>query len=243
SKYDGAAMEIKRATVVANEKKPIARLIKKQAEAMLEEKGIKVSSSSPNLVVTVGGDGTVLFSKNYYGVPFFAIGSNTSFICQAKFSNWKEKLSKAISRPVLEKRLLLSCLVDGKRLPYVLNEVGIRNPQPRVLSIHLSAGKKDFAFRADGVLFSTPTGSPAYAYSCGGKQMKKWERKYQVVAISSFRRIFKPMILDSSVRCKVRISGSDKAQIFLDGQSAGWFGQNNILSVSAAKKPFYFLRV
>jgi NAD+ kinase len=235
-------MRISRAAVVANEKKPIARSVKREVRKFLEARGIQITNSSPQLVVSVGGDGTVLFSKKHYGVPFFAIGSSTSFICQAKFSNWEGKLARALASPCLEKRLMLSCFLDGKRLPPALNEVGIRNPEPRVLSIHLSAGKKQYAFRADGILLSTPTGSPAYAYSCGGREMKKTDRKYQAVAISPFRRLFSPLLLSASTRCALRISGHERAQLFLDGQIVRGFTEKNSLSVSVSKKPFYFLK-
>ncbi len=226
----------------ANQKKPIARKIKAEAEKFLLARGVRLSSS-PQLVITVGGDGTVLFSKKHYGIPYFAIGSRTSFICQAKFPDWRNKLSRALSNLRTEKRLLLSSSINGKPLPLALNEVGIRNPEPRVLSIHLSAGKKHFAFRADGILFSTPTGSPAYCYSCGGKQMKKSGSRFQAVAIAPFRRSFKPAILQPSVQCTIRISGKERAQLFIDGQDFGYFTEKDALRVTAAKKKFLFVKI
>jgi len=236
-------MRILRALVIANEKKPIAQQVKKQAQEFLVSRGIRISSSSPQLIITVGGDGTVLFSKRYYGIPFFSIGSQTSFICQANFSDWRKKLSKALRSPRLERRLLLEATLNSRKLPLSLNEIGIRNPEPRILSMHLQAGSRHFAFRADGVFFSTPTGSPAYCYSCGGKEMEKGEQRYQIVAIAPFRRIFKPTIIQASAACTLRISAPDKAHLFVDGQPAGIFSKGQTLRVSAAKKKFWFVKI
>src|SRR3990167_2511343 len=112
---------ISRAFVIANGKKPIARKVKKEVRGFLSMRGIGISARSPHIIITVGGDGTVLFPKKYYGIPFFSIGSKTSFICQADFSNWKKKLARAISRPLaLERRLLLEASVNGKKLPLAL---------------------------------------------------------------------------------------------------------------------------
>lgn len=233
--------KISSAAVVANRNKPIALRVKKEAERFLLQRGIR-PRAHPQLVVSVGGDGTVLFAKKHYGIPFFAIGSTTSFICQAKFSDWKAKLSRALSRPRTEKRLLLSSSINGKPLPPALNEIGIRNPEPRVLSIHLLAGSRHYAFRADGVMFCTPTGSPAYCYSCGGRQMKKGEWKYQAVAISPFRRLFSPTILPANSTATLRISGSERAQLFIDGQTVGTFTQKQTLRVRGSRKPFLFLK-
>ncbi|MFA6490210.1 MAG: hypothetical protein WCT52_06075 [Candidatus Micrarchaeia archaeon] len=234
--------KIKRAIVLANKNKPIARQVKSKVEAYLCSRGVSVSAARPQLVVTVGGDGTVLFSKRYYGIPFFSIGSGTSFVCQADFSNWQRKLSRALAKPSLDRRLLLDCRLGGRHLPPTLNEIGIRNPEPRVISIHLQCGLRHFAFRADGVFFSTPTGSPAYAYSCGGVQMGKNSQDYQAVAISPFRRLFKPQIIKKGTACTLRISGHERAQLFIDGQPIGVFTEKNTLAVRAARKPFLFLK-
>ena len=115
-------------------------------------------------------------------------------------------------------------------MPPSLNEIGIRNPEPRVLSMHLEVGrhaprgpmaegvrKRHYAFRADGLLFCTPTGSPAYCYSCGGRQMKKADARFQAVAISPFRRTFAPLMLARGARCTMRMSGPERAQFFIDG--------------------------
>ena len=234
---------ILRAFVIANGKKPIARKVKKEVRGFLSMRGIGISARSPHIIITVGGDGTVLFPKKYYGIPFFSIGSKTSFICQADFSNWKKKLARVISRPLaLERRLLLEASVNGKKLPLALNEIGIRNPEPRLLSIHLQSGKKHAAFRADGVFFSTPTGSPAYCYSCGGKEMKRTANAYQAVAIAPFRRLFAPAIFPASANCTLRISGAGISHLFIDGQPHGSFSEKQTLRVKGSKTPFHFVR-
>ena len=232
-----------RALVVANEKKPVARQIKKEVQKFLLQRGIQTSPSAPQLIITVGGDGTVLFSKKYYSLPFFSIGSQTSFICQANFSDWKKKLSQALRSHKLEERLLLEATLNGKKLPLSLNEIGIRNPEPRILSMHLQSGKRHFAFRADGVFFSTPTGSPAYCYSCGGKEMKKTGQKYQIVAIAPFRRLFKPTTIPASSSCTLRISAPDTAHLFIDGQPAGTFSEKQTLKIRGSKRKFLFVKI
>ena len=247
-------MEVKRAIVLANRRKPQTASVKREVGRFLLARGISLTSKNPQLVITIGGDGTVLYHKRHYGVPFFAIGSQTSFICQAAFSNWKHKLARVLSSLTGEPRLMLSCSIDGKKMPLALNDIGVRNPEPRVLSLHLEVGRhaprgsmasarsRHYAFRADGVLFCTPTGSPAYCYSCGGRQMKKGDARYQAVAISPFRRIFKPIILAKGARCTLRLSGPERAQFFIDGHLFRLFTSKNTLRVWAEKKPFLFAK-
>jgi NAD+ kinase len=247
-------MRVKRALVFANRKKPQTAALKREVERFLLAHGVSLSGR-PQLVITIGGDGTVLYHKRHYGVPFFAIGSNTSFICQANFSNWKGRLPRALAHLRAEKRLMLECSIDGGKMPLSLNEIGIRNPEPRVLSMHLEVGRgasggppsraarsRHFAFRADGLLFCTPTGSPAYCYSCGGRQMPVRATSYQAVAISPFRRTFRPLILARTARCTLRLSGPERAQFFIDGHLFRAFTSKNTLRVWAARKPFLFAK-
>jgi len=238
----GACMRVERAAVFANMKKPQAKALRAEVERFLRAKGVLLSKK-PQLIITIGGDGTVLYHKRHYGVPFFAIGSQTSFICQSTFANWRKKLARALSSLRTEPRLMLSCSIDGRKMPLALNDIGVRNPEPRVLSLHLAVGARHYAFRADGVLFCTATGSPAYCYSCGGKQMKKGDTRYQAVAISPFRRIFKPLVLAQNARCTLRLSGPKRAQFFIDGHCFRPFTSKNTLKVWAGKKPFLFAKV
>ncbi|MEM4348375.1 MAG: NAD(+)/NADH kinase [Candidatus Anstonellaceae archaeon] len=231
---------LRRAVIISNPKKQAAKDIAKQVKRFLSTFNILITNNLPQLVVTVGGDGTVLFAKKYYGVPFFSIGSKTSFICQATFSDWKQKLLRVLKGFRKEPRILLEAKIGKKQFPPALNEVGVRSTKPQLLSFQLFVGKKKYAFRADGILFSTPTGSPAYCYSCGGKQMPKESNSYQAVAICPFRRTFKPIILSPSSKCKLHLSGNPKAHFFVDGKIMGSLSQGQILEVKVSNRLFFF---
>ncbi|MCX8197516.1 MAG: hypothetical protein N3G80_04350 [Candidatus Micrarchaeota archaeon] len=232
-------MKVKSAALVFNPKKHAARATARQVRNFLEKNKIKINQKNPQIVITIGGDGTILFAKKYYGIPFFSIGSQTSFICQATFADWKAKLKRVLLKPKLSKRILLEAKIAKYRLPLALNEVGARSSKPQLLQLQLFVGKRKYAFRADGVIFSTPTGSSAYCYSCGGKEMPKESSKYQIVAICPFRRSFKPIIL--SLPCRLHLAGMQKADVFVDGKVFSKLSQSDFLQVKISKKKFLFL--
>lgn len=213
-------MKLRSVGLVSNPGKPKAVELHREISAFLRARGVRVlPPTRAQVLVTVGGDGTILSAKARYPRPIFAVGSHTSFLCQTLFSRWQNDFARLVKNGFyLEKRTLLSSALDGKPLPDALNEVVIRNREHRILALHLIVGPRHYLFRADGIMFSTATGSRAYAYSCGGKEMKKDSRHYQIVAIAPFRRIFKPMMVKAGVRSRVIVESTCTADAVVDGQ-------------------------
>lgn len=213
-------MKLNAAKIVWNPKKPKAKIIAREVGRFLSARGIRVVAqpSKADLLIIVGGDGTLLYNKGFFRLPIFAIGSRRSFICQATAENWKKKLGRIINKGfTVEKRMMLACEVSGKVLENALNEVVIRSRNHRVIDMHLQIGRRRADFLADGVLFSTPTGSSAYCYSCGGKELPKNAGKYAVVAIAPYRRAFKPTVVSDSAECSA-YTESNSADLVFDGQ-------------------------
>ena len=73
--------------------------------------------------------------------------------------------------------------------------------------------------------------------------MPRGAESFEAVAISPFRRTFRPLILARTARCTLRLSGPERAQFFIDGHCFRAFTSKNTLRVWAGKKPFLFAKV
>lgn len=209
-------MKIRSAFVTPNPKKRLAVKLKREVEAFLGKHGVEVKREG-DILITIGGDGTMLYNKDRYKQPIFGIGSEKSFICQSNLMNWREKLSAVLRSPRIEWRSMLRCSISGRVYENALNEICIRSRDHRVIDVSLSFSGKNRKFRSDGLLFSTPTGSTAYAYSAGAPQLRPLARKYEVVPIAPYRREFKPVILPDSEKCEVSVTAGN-ADLVIDGQ-------------------------
>jgi len=230
------------AYVVANPKKPAVAKVKEEVEKFLAERKVGISSEG-KLLVTIGGDGTILHNNRHFDKDIFAIGSKSSFLCQARLENWREKLGKILSGYKVQKRMMLASELDGKRLPDALNEVCARNKEHRILVLGLEIGKKWHEFRADGVMFATPTGSPAYCYSCGGKELAADANEYQAVAIAPFRREFEPVVVPAEVKCRLIVESECDADVVIDGQEVFPLKQKSVVKVWVSDKKAKFVIV
>ncbi|MCL6088922.1 MAG: hypothetical protein M1530_02020 [Candidatus Marsarchaeota archaeon] len=235
---------LKRVAFASNPLKAHARRLRGRMGAYLRQVGVQVvSPRRAQVLITIGGDGTILYNKNRYRRAVWAIGSDTSFICQSNKKRWRKDLEPLVLGGFrTEKRLMLAATLNGKSLPDALNEVVVRSQYHRVLELQLSVGRRRIFFMADGLIFSTPTGSSAYAYSAGGREMERAARRYQVVPIAPYRRLFKPMVLGEHEVCRVRVVGTAKADAVVDGQMHRPIRGGSELVVRAARRDFEFVR-
>jgi NAD+ kinase len=143
--------------------------------------------SRADLVITIGGDGTVLGSSHFVtkgtmlGVNS-APGDSIGFFCTANRLNFETVFDKVLGgrrRPIALARL--SIRLNGKLLPELaLNDVLIVHSCPAATTRYL-IGTADLLEeqRSSGIWVSTPIGSTAGIRSAGGKVMPLGSRRLQ----------------------------------------------------------------
>ncbi|XP_068339614.1 NADH kinase-like [Pyrus communis] len=154
-----------------------------------------------NLVVTVGGDGTLLQASHFIddSVPVLGVNSDptqpkeveklsneidasrsTGYLCATTIDNFEEVLDNILQgRTIPSKLTRISVYVNSQVLPtYALNDVLIAHPCPAALSQFSFKIKRDGELcsplvnsRSSGLRFSTAAGSTAAMLSAGGFPM------------------------------------------------------------------------
>lgn len=129
-----------------------------------------------DLIITIGGDGTILEASAYaakFDIPLLGINTGRLGFMASMEKDELYNLSKLMSKDYkIENRMMLDCVhisEDGEKRYTALNDVVISGKYSRLSDFTVSAnGTMLSAVRADGLIFSTPTGSTAYALSAGG---------------------------------------------------------------------------
>lgn len=136
----------------------------------------------------------------------------------------------------------LDAWLNGRRVEPCLNEFCVKASGHRLLKFELIVGKKKFEFRADGVIFSTPTGSTAYAYSAGGVELKPNEKRYEAVAIAPYRRKFAYVVVGERVESKLKIECEEDAKLIIDGLIEQVVPKKSVLRVRKSSKTTKFVK-
>lgn len=191
-----------------------------------------LSSLSPDLVIVLGGDGTLLAAARVFarsGVPILSVNLGAlGFLTEVPLADiyahleaWSSGACCIESRTMLHSELWrdgkLNCAHEA------LNDVVVaKGAIARMGFFAVEVDEKlAAAFRADGVIVATPTGSTAYSLAAGGPVMVPRVDALIVTPICPHQLTLRPMVLPGESRILVRIEGiPDQTFLTVDGQEA-----------------------
>jgi NAD+ kinase len=204
----------------------------REVASFLEERGIEVELfhlPSPELgeydfIVSVGGDGTILqiLQGLKKSPPIFGINrGKIGILTHAEPENFKEELEKVLNGDYrVEEFMRIDCFVNSERIHTALNEIAILSSKPaRLIGLKvLVDGAEIEDMRADGMLFSTPLGSTAYALSTGGPVVDPYLPSILITPIAPFKLGWKPWIVRRDCVINVELHPEREALAISDGQ-------------------------
>jgi len=186
--------------------------------------GKPLSRINTDLLVTVGGDGTVLKAVREMPNPRTPIlGVNMGrrgYLTEVDPSGFEDALARWTGgRFQLEKLWKLSASYAGKTIGEGLNEALLTPAVPaKMLSLEISLrGRSFYSARADGLVVATPTGSTAHAFSAGGPVLESSLDNLALAFIAPLQPVRSIVVpVDASLRVSVGRPGPD-ANLSLDG--------------------------
>lgn len=203
----------------------VEAVVNEETADVLNADGVPVSEMGreADVVLTVGGDGTVLrtLSHMHDPVPLLCINTGrVGFLSGAAPDEALDKVSEILDGYEVEKRERLGVEVNGETLPPALNETVIVTSRPaKIMGFDvLHDGELVESIRSDGVVVATPTGSTAYSMSAGGPIVEPCVESRLVVPLAPFRMQVAPWVLGSHRRTTVVPTRVDKpATVVIDG--------------------------
>jgi NAD+ kinase len=213
--------------MVIHEGKQEALDLAKDLEAYLSDKRVEVGEDDPDLVVSLGGDGTMLRAAQVAhsaDAPLLGVNLGTlGYLTEVESHEAHAALDDIIAGSYqAEERMMLDCETTGRdRRSYTgLNEVLVeRASGHRLIRLGVRIGGESLAaFNADGIIVATPTGSTAYALSAGGPIVSPRAECLVVVPVAAHMIFARPFVLAPDEIVEITIEASDqRASLSLDG--------------------------
>lgn len=202
---------------------------KKGVEVYFKEDIERIESSDRALIISLGGDGTFLRASHIaldkrlpvLGINLGSLGFLTD-VEGIDINSVAETLIKGNFS--VEERNVLKAIIVGeskeKETVYAINDVVLlRSVTDKILQLELTVnGMNVGRFRADGLVFSTSTGSTAYSLSLGGPIVVPQAPVFSLVFVAPHKLSVRPVIFSLEDRVSARILSSGNFSFQRDGE-------------------------
>ncbi len=198
-----------------------------------------------DLVVSLGGDGTVLRAVHMLdGAPVPMLGVNVGTIGYLTeiepdelidaLNRWESGVSG--TDYVIDSRMMLTVTLhkaDGSSSVSwrALNEAVLEKHQSgHTVWLDLVINGQDFArYSADGVIVSTPTGSTAYSMSARGPVVSPRHRAILITPVSPHMLFDRSLVLDPHESVHIKVVGTRPVDLAIDGRGVASLTQNDLV--------------
>lgn len=210
-----------------------------------------ISKIKPNLLLGIGGDGTVLETVQFtYGTNVPVLGINTGRLGFLS-SIAREEISKAVNAIMqghytTEERSLL-CL-NGEIFTghnVALNEFTVlKKDSASMITVETYIDDEYLnSYWADGLIISTPTGSTAYNLSCGGPILAPTSKSFIITPISPHNLNVRPIVLPDNSSIKLKVKGrSESYLVALDSRNKSC-SETEFLELKKAESSFVLAKL
>ncbi|HEY5666603.1 MAG TPA: NAD(+) kinase [Gammaproteobacteria bacterium] len=208
--------------------------------------------SSVDLLVAIGGDGNLLRATRLisgHAVPLIGINrGRLGFLTDVRPDRMLATIDSVLDGDYLaEERLMLKAIIrDGEdevRSLNALNDVVLqRTATGRILDFITTVdGHYVNNHGGDGLIVATPTGSTAYALSCGGPILRPDVGALVMVPICPHTLSDRPLVIQSSSKIEVTIPPGGAAEVTCDGEELASLDPRQTLEISAADEKLTLL--
>jgi NAD+ kinase len=208
------------------------------------------------LLLVIGGDGTILRAAEVThesGTPVLGVNlGHVGFLAEAEYDDVESTIDAIVHRRyVAEDRLTLDVRVytDGEEVfrTFAVNEASVEKAsRERMLEVIIEVDDRPLSrFGCDGVVFSTPTGSTAYAFSAGGPVVWPEVEALLLVPISAHALFARPLVVSptSVLAVEVQQDTEGSGVLWCDGRRSDELPPGARIEVRRGQEPVRLARL
>ena len=206
------------------------------------------ASAEVDLVLAIGGDGTVLDAARVglrTGAPVYGINvGHVGFMADGEPAD----LDKTVAALVdgnwrLSERMMIQARIDGGTPLEGLNDVVAEKMEnQRLVHLHVSVDGEPFlTYRADGLVFSTPNGSTAYNFSAGGPLIAPEMEAIVLTPVAPHSLFSKSMVLPPETVLTVEVRADRSVGVTVDGYEAGVVAPGGVIEICRSESVVGFV--
>ncbi|HOV99199.1 MAG TPA: NAD(+)/NADH kinase [Bacteroidota bacterium] len=222
-------------------RKNLSRPVLKSVKAVSDKK----LPTSCDIVISVGGDGTILRLARIVstvGTPILGVNvGKLGFLAEVSVGEIGECIDEILRGEYsVEKRTMLETKFGNQIFPEsALNDVVVNCPSTsRMLSVDIFVDDDYLGtVRGDGIIVATPTGSTAYALSNGGPIVPPSTEVFLISPICPHTLTIRTVVVPDTVKIHLRVKHAPaKIHVAIDGQPQTF--RKSPIDVCVRKSPY-----
>ena len=206
-----------------------------------------------DLIIVLGGDGTLLSAARFVAgrdIPLFAVNlGHLGFLTAIRVDDLFPELERALrGEHRIGRRRMVDCELvrDGKPMATysALNDVVITKSElARMIDLDTHVDNHFVAaYKADGLIVATPTGSTAYSLSAGGPVIFPQVSAFCITPICPHMLTNRPVIVPDSSVIRILNHGEDGTFLTIDGQVGEPLFQGDHVICRSSEKTIQLIR-
>jgi|TARA_B100000315_G_scaffold148664_1_gene137498 NAD+ kinase len=218
---------------------------------------LKTKVPDTDLILTIGGDGTILRTAQAVasrltpitGINLGKLGFMTEFNADEVMAKLPALLA---GEGWIDKRAILEAKITANdeepkstRIFYALNDVVVaRGEIARIISVDASINAEPLAtYQADGVIMATATGSTGYSLAAGGPILHPQADEYLLVPILPHLSLDYTLVLPPATVVKLKINTTYQATLSIDGHISLPLSSGATITIKHSSSKIRFLRI
>lgn len=191
-----------------------------------EDDGLQHNIPGSELLICMGGDGTVLRAARSvipHEIPILGVNmGRLGFLAEVRPSDLMEYMPRVLSGDYrLETRAMLQVTIRSQGAVYfALNDVVVgRQTVSRPVYVEVTVNGSRLAIhRCDAVIVATATGSTAYSLSAGGPILHPESQEMIITPVSTHIAAARPVVVPPDTTIELAVSADKDAVVSIDGQ-------------------------
>ena len=247
-------------SIVANTKQENIREILKKVIGFVEDfeldkvtadflglNGVEIKDLSGDVIISLGGDGTILHILSQINKPILGINfGGVGFLNELEpESDILTAIDNVTHKKYFEEKLhRIDTYLNDLNVGTAVNEIVLHTSRvAKIRGFEISTnGKLIDSFRGDGVIIATPTGSTSYSMSIGAPIIYPTMKSNLIVPMAPYKLGSRPLILPANYDISAKIKGHPEAVMVIDGKEEIFIKGDDKIEFKASNDPATLIR-
>ncbi len=247
-------------SIVANTKQENIREILKKVIGFVEDfeldkvtadflglNGVEIEDLSGDVIISLGGDGTILHILSQINKPILGINfGGVGFLNELEpDSDILTAIDNVTHKKYFEEKLhRIDTYLNDLNVGTAVNEIVLHTSRvAKIQGFEISTnGKLIDSFRGDGVIIATPTGSTSYSMSIGAPIIYPTMESNLIVPMAPYKLGSRPLILPANYDISAKIKGHPEAVMVIDGKEEIFIKGDDKIEFKASNDPATLIR-